>query len=116
MPLDLGRDTARLVPAPRLIAETGVVAAHLMRRSPDRALQQVADLALQDGVGRQPDRIAVALGFEELVDLRVSEGRITSEIETLHGVTVADDYRLQHALIEARPLEILIECGDVPLR
>src|SRR6266567_7756605 len=75
--------------------EAGVVAAHLLRRSSDRALEQVADLALQDGVGRQPDRIAVALGFKELVDLWVGEGRIAAEITPLHGA-VADDHRLQH--------------------
>src|SRR5216683_1686465 len=64
----------------RLIGEAGVVPAHLKRRSTDGTREQVSDLALQDGVGRQPDRIAVALGFEELVDLRVGEGRIAAEI------------------------------------
>ena len=67
-----------------------------MRRSPNRALEQVSDLALQDAVGRQPDRITHALGFEELVDLGFGEGRITSEIETLHRVPVAGDHWLQH--------------------
>jgi len=37
MPLDLGHDATRLVPALRPIAEAGVRTAHLMRRSPDRA-------------------------------------------------------------------------------
>ena len=41
----------------------GIVTPYLVRRSPDRTLEQVSDLALQDGVGRQPDRIAVALGL-----------------------------------------------------
>jgi hypothetical protein len=43
----------------------------IFRRSPDRALEQVADLVLQDGVGWQPDRVTQSLGFEEHVDLRV---------------------------------------------
>jgi hypothetical protein len=58
MPFDLGHDVARLIPALRPIAGAGEEAAYFLRRSPDRALQQISDLALQDGVGRQPDRIA----------------------------------------------------------
>src|SRR5437763_14379236 len=46
VPLDLGHDTPRLSPALRLIAEAGEVASHLVRRSPDRALEQVPDLFL----------------------------------------------------------------------
>jgi hypothetical protein len=46
MPLDFRHDSAGLLPALRLIAEAGIVAAHLMRRSIDRALEQVPDLAL----------------------------------------------------------------------
>src|ERR1700730_14773484 len=68
---------------PYLIAEAGVVASHLVRRSPGRALQQVSDLVLQDPVGRQPDRVPHPLGFEELVDLRVGEGRVAAEIAPL---------------------------------
>ena len=86
MPLDLGYDTAGLLPALRLIAEAGVVAAHLVRRSPDWALEQVSDLVLQDPIGRQPDRITHALGFEELVDLRVGEDRIASKIAPLQSL------------------------------
>src|SRR6516162_6859811 len=85
MPFDLGHDAARLAPALRLLAETRVVAPHLMRRSPDRALQRIADAALQDAVGRQPDRVTDALCFEKLVHLGVGEGRVTSGIKTLHG-------------------------------
>src|SRR5207302_538731 len=66
MPFDLGHDAARLVPALRLIGEAGIVPAQL---SPDRALQKIADPALQDTVRRQPDRIADLLGFEILVHL-----------------------------------------------
>src|SRR6516162_459441 len=65
VPLDLGHDTPRLFPALRLIAEAGVVAAHLVRRSPDRALQQVSDPVLQDPVGRQSDRVPDAVAFKE---------------------------------------------------
>jgi len=37
VPLDLGHHPAGSLPALRLIAEAGVVAANLVRRSPDRA-------------------------------------------------------------------------------
>jgi hypothetical protein len=63
MPLDLGDNTSWLSPALRLITEAGEVAAQVMRRSPNRALEQVSDLALQDAVSRQADCITHALGF-----------------------------------------------------
>src|SRR3954447_17373723 len=80
MPFYLGHDMARPVPALRLIAEAGVVPSHLVRWSPDWALQQISDLILQDLVGRQPDRVACALDFEELVNLGIREGCVTPEI------------------------------------
>jgi hypothetical protein len=67
-----------------------------VRRAADRALQQIADRALQDAVGWQPDRVADMPGFEKLVHLGVGESCITSEIEALHYVPVAGDHRLQH--------------------
>jgi hypothetical protein len=51
-----------------------------MRRSTDRALEQVSDLFLQDPVGWQPDLVAHAFDFEELVNLRAGEGRVASKI------------------------------------
>ena len=51
-----------------------------MRRSTDRALDQVSNLFLQDHVGSQPDRVGHAFDFEELVDIRVGEGRVASKI------------------------------------
>src|SRR6476660_3813508 len=61
MPLDLRHNMAWLVPALRLIAEAGVTAPYLVGWSPDRALQQMSDLILQDRVGRQADRVACPL-------------------------------------------------------
>src|SRR3954467_12479144 len=80
IPFDLGHDMARLVPALRLIAEAGVITPYLVRWSPDRALQQMSDLVLQDLVGREPDRVACILGFKKLVDLRIGKSCITPEI------------------------------------
>src|SRR5262249_58279050 len=59
-----------------------------MRRSPNGTREQVPDLVLQHPIGRQPNRIAVALGFEELVNLGVGEGGIGSEVPALHRATI----------------------------
>jgi hypothetical protein len=67
-----------------------------MRRSPDRALEQVSDLVLQDAVGRQPDRVANVLGFDELVNLGIGESCVTAKIEALDGAPVAGNHWLQH--------------------
>ena len=79
---------------------------HLVRRSPDRAHEQVSDLVLQDSVGRQPDRVADALGFEEFVDLGVGKGRVASKIETLHRAPVAGDHRLKHRAPGVRAVDV----------
>src|SRR5262245_2542281 len=50
MPLDLGDHTAWLRPASRLIAEIGMEPAHFVRRSSDRALEQISDPVLQDPI------------------------------------------------------------------
>ena len=52
-------------------------------------------LVQQDPVGRQPDRVTHALGFEALVHLGIGEGRIAAKIEPLHGAPVTADHRLQ---------------------
>jgi hypothetical protein len=52
---------------------------HLVRRSSDRTLEQVADPIMQNPVGRKPDRIFDPLGFQELIDFRVSEARVGAD-------------------------------------
>src|SRR6266851_4969237 len=88
VPLDLRHNPPRLLPTLRLIAEAGIIAAHLIRRSPDRALEQVSDFVLQDAVGRQPDHVTYAFGFKELVNLGVGEGGVAAEIAPLHLLPV----------------------------
>src|SRR3954463_2011664 len=95
MPLDLGYHVARLVPALRLIAEAGVIAPYLVGWSPDRSLQQISDLILQDLVGRKPDRVVCTLGFKKLVDLGIGESGIASKIQMLHNAPVTRNHRLQ---------------------
>src|SRR6516165_3276781 len=52
------------------------------------------------------NRIAHALGFEELVDLGIGEGRVASEIKPLHPVSVAHDHRLQHRAPAIRAMDV----------
>jgi|SRR5260221_14523800 hypothetical protein len=69
---------------------------HLRRWSPNRALEQISYLLLQDPVGRQPDHVPHTRGYEELVDLRIGKGRVAAKIAPLHRAPEARDYRLQH--------------------
>src|SRR5665811_2448463 len=83
VPLDLGNHAARYLPALRLITEAGVVPSDLARRTANRALEQVADPLLKNLIGRQPDRVLVAFGLLELVDLRVRKGGIGAKVTAL---------------------------------
>src|SRR6185369_806236 len=81
MPLDLGDYSARLGPASGLIGEAGVEPPHMVRGTPDRARQQIADPPLENLVGGNADRIFDPLGFQELVDPWHGKGRVSTEIE-----------------------------------
>ncbi len=96
VPLNLRHYPATFLPALCLISEAGIVAARLVRRSPDWAPEQVSDLVLQDAIGRQPDRVADALRFEELVHFGIGESRVAAKIELLAGASVSGDHRFQH--------------------
>ena len=79
----------------------------------------MGDPVLQDAVGRQPDRVADALGLEKLVHLGIGEGRITTKIEPLHGPPVAGNHRLQHrtpiggAVHVARPQGAALDIAEL---
>src|SRR3954466_10449232 len=110
---------ARLGPALRLIAEAGVVTSYFVRWSLDRALQQMSDLVLQDLVGRQADRVACTLSFEELVNLGIGESGIASKIQMLHDAPVTRDHRLQQrapavsAVHVARPQDTAFDIAEL---
>src|SRR6266446_3431207 len=72
--------------------------AHIVRRSSDRTLEQIADPVLEDPVGRQADRIFDPLGFQELVDLRHGERCVSAEIDTRELALVACNDGLEHAV------------------
>src|SRR3954452_10796801 len=55
----------------------------------------MSDLVLQDTIGRQANRVACTLGFEELINLGIREGCVTPEIQMLHDAPVTRNHRLQ---------------------
>jgi hypothetical protein len=67
-----------------------------MRRPSHRALQQPPDPLLQDRVGRKPDRIFVAFGFQKFIDTWIGIAGIAAEVAALHRLPVARNHRLQH--------------------
>jgi len=81
MPLDLSNHATRFGPASRLIREIGMESADLVRRSPDRTLEQIPDPVLQDLVGRQPDRVFDPLRLQELIDPWHGEGCVRPKID-----------------------------------
>src|SRR5262249_39348425 len=81
MPFNLGDDPPRLGPTSGLIAEARMGSAHMVRRTPDRAREQIADPALQNLVGREPDRVFDPLRLQKLVDLGHCKGGVSPEID-----------------------------------
>src|SRR3954454_21695951 len=58
----------------------------------------MSDLVLQDTIGRQANRVACTLGFEELINLGIREGCVTPEIQMLHDAPLTrDHWRQQRA-------------------
>jgi len=96
VPFDLGHHPTGSGPAGGLATEAGVGHDRLLGRSADGSGQEVADPPLQDLIGRQSDGVADAFGLQELVDLRLGEGRIGAEVESDASLTAAADHRLQH--------------------
>ena len=96
MPFDLGDDTARFRPGSGLIDEVRVEAAHLVRRTPDRAREQVANPLLQDAVGGKPDRIFDALGLQVLLDIGIGEAGVGAEIDARDLAAIARHDRFQN--------------------
>ena len=81
MPFDLGRRPGAASSSSGLIGEVRVESPDIVGRAAERALEHVSDPFLQDAVGRETDRILDALGFEKLVDIRISEAGVGAEVD-----------------------------------
>ena len=97
MPLDFGDHPARLGPASGLISEIGVEPPHMVRGSPDRSVEEVADPVLQDAVCRNADRVFDPFAFEELVDIGIGKAGVGPEVEARDLALVSRHDRLQDA-------------------
>src|SRR5215469_2906717 len=106
MPLDLGNDTAWLVPGRSPAAEAGMIPAHLVRGTPDQALEQIADPLLQHLIGRKADRILDSLGFEELVDIGIGKSSIGADVEARDLAAIARHDRRQHVPPAVRAVDV----------
>src|SRR5712691_3697980 len=95
VPLDFCYDAARCLPALRPVAEVGVETPDFVRWATDRSFQQMDDAILKNLIGREPDRILVSSGFEELVNLGVCESCIGAEVVAHLARPVTRDHRFQ---------------------
>ena len=68
----------------------------MMGGTVDGTRQQVGDALLQDRVGRETDSVEEVLGFQKLVDIRLGEGGIPSEVAAQVPFPVALNDRLQN--------------------
>jgi hypothetical protein len=98
MPLNLGYDPARLRPTSRLIPKGRIQTPHAVRWAADGPFQQMRDPALQDLIGRQPDRIIDPLRFKIIVDARGRKGGIAAKGNACPLAPITLDDRLEHAL------------------
>ncbi len=96
MPFHLRDHPAWLRPASGLIMEIGVVSAHMVRRTTDRAGEQIADPFLQDLVRRKPDRVSDPFGFKILVDIGIGEARVGEKMDARDPSAISRHDRLKH--------------------
>ncbi len=96
MPFDVGNDTAFLVPRSGLIAEVGVIASYMVRRTVNGARQQMSNALLENRVRFEADGVEETLGFEELVYVRCGKGSIPSEVAAQVPLPVTLNDRFQY--------------------
>jgi len=106
MPLHFRDNPASTIPERRLVHEIMVEHDWSLRRASDRPRQEVLDLPLQDIVRRQPDCIAISLGLESFVDVRIGECRIPSEEQSNIEIAIAGDDGIEHFLPVLRAVDI----------
>src|SRR5450631_1302799 len=98
MPLHLGDDPARMGPARRLVPKALVEPLHVVRRSADRTLEQMADALLRYLVCGQADRVFDPFSLHELIHVGLSESSVASKGDAFHRSSVARNDRLEHML------------------
>src|SRR5258708_7941029 len=66
----------------------------------------MADTLLQNTIGRQPDRVLVVFGLQELVDLGVGKGGIGAEVAAEATLPVTGHDRFEHVLPAVRRMDV----------
>ena len=70
----------------------------MVRRTPDRAPEQITDPLLQDPVGGEPDRVLDPLVFQVLVDPWHGEGRVGAKVDARDLAPIAGHDWVEHVL------------------
>jgi len=96
MPFHLGNNPPFLAPRSGLIAEAGVIAPHMVRRTANGTRQKMSDTFLKNLIGFEADDVFVILGFQKLVYVRCGEGGISPEIAAQVPFPVTLDDRFQN--------------------
>ena len=96
MPFHLGNNTALLIPRSGLIAEAGVIAPLMVRRTANGSGQQMSDTFLKNSVRLEADGVEKTFYFQELVDVRYGKGGIPSEVTTQVPFPLTRNNRFQN--------------------
>ena len=80
VPFHFGDDTAFLVPRSGPIAEAGVIAPYMVRRTASGARQQMGDAFLENSVRFEADGVEETVVFRKRVNVRCGKGGIPSEV------------------------------------
>lgn len=83
-----------------------MMAAHLVRRAPNRAPQQPGNALPQHGIGRRPRRVFVAPGLQQLADPGIGEGRVGAELPPLGPPPKPGDHRRQNLVPIGRAVHV----------
>ncbi len=106
MPLDLGDDPALPVPRACLIAETGMEAPNVVGRAAEGTSEQMGDTFLKNRVGLKTDRVLVALGFQELVEVRQGKGGTPPKVAAQVPFTVSLNDGFQNVPPSVRVVDV----------
>ncbi len=96
VPLDLSHHAPLLAPRACLIIEAGVEAANVVWRPADGTGEKMRDVLLKNHIRFELNGVGVALGFQELIDVRCGESGIAPEVAAQVAFPIAGDNRLQN--------------------
>lgn len=81
-------------------------APNVVGRATDGTREQMGDTFLKNRVGLKTDRVLVALGFQELIEVRCGKGRITSEVVPQLSISILGDHGFQNVAPSMSAMDI----------